>query len=129
MLADELPGVDPSMRMLSMNGRLLFFGIDRHASEQAKFVLYDPQPTAIPLTVETMSFAGRNRRSEAETNAKMMMRRDSDKDGKLSLEELGSRLAEFVTSADQDQDGLVSFIELKDKLKADEEAEKGTDDE
>jgi N-acetylneuraminic acid mutarotase len=124
VVADAIPGVAPSMRMLNMNGRLLFFGIDRDASAQANLVLYDPDPAAIPPTVETMSFAGRSRSSEVETNAKMMMRRDANKDGKLSSEELGSRFADFVRTADQDQDGLVSFSELKDKLKADEEAEK-----
>jgi len=124
VVADQIDGVDASMRMIGMNGRLLFFGIDRKTSDQAKFVLYDPQPTATPKTVETMSFTARRGGSEALANAKMMMRQDVDKDGKLSAKELGSRFADFVTSGDMDKDGMLSFDELKAKLEADEQAEK-----
>ncbi|MEL7267306.1 MAG: hypothetical protein AAFP69_21195, partial [Planctomycetota bacterium] len=57
-------------------------------------------------------------------NAKMMMRKDLNKDGKLSAEELGKRMAPFVEAADTNDDQLVSFQEAETKLKAEEEAEK-----
>ncbi|MEM9826519.1 MAG: hypothetical protein AAF958_08010 [Planctomycetota bacterium] len=123
VVADSIDDVDASMRVFNLGGRLLFFGIDREVEGQAKFVLYDPTPTAAPETVEAMSFSGRRGGSEATRNAKMLMRRDSNKDGKLSLDELGKRMAPFIESADKDGDRLVSFNEAESKMKADEAAE------
>lgn len=124
-LAESIEGVDASMRLFNMAGRLLFFGIDRDNDKQAKFVLYDPNPTAQPQQVAAMSFGGRRRGgSEATKNAKMLMRKDTDKDGKLSVDELGKRMADFAKAADTDGDTLVSFTEAEAKMKADEAAEK-----
>lgn len=132
-VAEELPGVEPSMKMLAYSGRLLFYGIDRERDGVANFVLFDPDPLAAPSTVESMNFSGRGRGGDAELegSARMLMRRDTDKDGKLSNEELGSRLGELLTNeSDQDQDQLLDFEELLAKLKADQEsdAEKGNSD-
>jgi len=125
IVAESIEGVDASMRLFNLAGRLLFFGIDRETAGQAKFVLYDPNPTQQPETVAAMSFGGRPRGgSEAAANAKMMMRKDTDKDGKLSIEELGRRMGDFFKAADTDGDSLVSFAEAKAKLEADEAAEK-----
>ncbi|MEO1525758.1 MAG: DUF3386 family protein [Planctomycetota bacterium] len=120
MLAHEIPGIDASMRLINMRGRLLFFGIDRDREGYANFVLFDPAPTAEPTEVAGMSFARRSGGGDAERNAKMLMRRDTDKDGKLSAAELGSRMAKFVERADSDGDQLVSFIEAKTVMEADE---------
>ncbi|MEM6472509.1 MAG: DUF3386 family protein [Planctomycetota bacterium] len=124
-LAESIDGVDASMRLFNMGGRLLFFGIDRENEGFAKFVLYDPNPMVTPEAVQPMSFSGfgRGRGSEATANAKMLMRKDADKDGKLSFAELGSRMATFAEAADSDGDKLISFTEAEAKLKADEEAE------
>ncbi|MEW4528094.1 DUF3386 family protein [Maioricimonas sp. JC845] len=116
-------GLSPSMTMLSLNGRLLFYGIDPEVDGRANFVLFDPQPTADPGVVESMSFTSRARGNESERDARLMMRQDTDKDGKLSREELGARMADFFRSADQDGDGFVSLQEAKAALVAQAEAE------
>ncbi|MEM0924922.1 MAG: DUF3386 family protein [Planctomycetota bacterium] len=123
-LSESLEDIDASMRIFNMGGRLLFFGVDREADGFAKFVLYDPNPMATPEQVAPMSFSARGSGgSEATTNAKMLMRRDSDKDGKLSFDELGKRMTEFAKAADSNGDQLITFAEAEAKLKADEEAE------
>ncbi|MCG8651157.1 MAG: hypothetical protein MI861_15070, partial [Pirellulales bacterium] len=111
-VAEDLPAMDASMRIINMNGRLLFYAVDRQRDGVANFVLYDPTPTADPGVVESMAF-GRRRGNEAEKNAKMLMRKDTDKDGKLNADELGERMAEFAKRADTNGDGLVSFPEAK----------------
>ena len=50
------------------------------------------------------------------------MRRDTDKDGLLSREELGKRMKEIFDAADANEDQRVSFQELLTKLEADEAA-------
>jgi len=124
-MAESIAGVDASMRLFNMAGRLLFFGIDRDNDAQAKFVIYDPNPTAQPAQVAAMRFGGDGRRGggDAAKNAKMLMRKDTDKDGKLSADELGKRMGDFVKQADTDGDTLVSFTEAKAKMEADEKAE------
>ncbi len=104
--------------------RLLFFGIDRDNDEQAKFVLYDPNPTAPSASVPAMSFTGGEPSGDvgAARSAKLLMRKDANKDGKLSVEELGRRMSAFVQAADTDGDNLVSFSEAKAKLQADQDA-------
>lgn len=57
-LAESIEGVDASMRLFNLAGRLVFFGIDRDNDAQAKFVLYDPNPIAEPTTVAATSFSG-----------------------------------------------------------------------
>ncbi|MEL7266005.1 MAG: hypothetical protein AAFP69_14490 [Planctomycetota bacterium] len=124
-MSESIAGVDASMRLFNVSGRLLFFGIDREKEGRAKFVLFDPNPTAEPQAVAAMSFGGFGRRSsQATANAKMLMRKDTDKDGKLSASELGKRMSAFAKAADTDGDTLVSFAEAEAKMKADEEAEK-----
>ncbi|MEM7475471.1 MAG: kelch repeat-containing protein [Planctomycetota bacterium] len=114
----------PSMKMLEFNGRLLFYGIDEEFDGQANFVLFDPEPSTVPGTVAPMSFGGsrRSRAGEAEETAKMMIRKDVNKDGKLSKEELGSRMAGLVDAGDSDGDGLLSKQETIQVLKAEAEA-------
>ncbi|WP_197452137.1 DUF3386 family protein [Rosistilla carotiformis] len=123
-LAESLEGVDASMNLFNMSGRLLFFGIDRNNDELAQFHLYDPNPAAVPEKIAAMSFGGRRGGNEAAKNAKMLMRKDVDKDGKLSREELGKRMADFAAAADSDGDQLISFTEAKAKMEADAAAEK-----
>ncbi|MEM9366180.1 MAG: kelch repeat-containing protein [Planctomycetota bacterium] len=125
LVSESIDGVDASMRLFNLAGRLLFFGIDRERDGFAKFVLYDPNPTVAPAEVAAMSFGGGRRRAggDAEANAKMLMRKDSNKDGLLSLQELGKRMSDFVKQADTDGDTLVSFQEAKSRMEADEKAE------
>lgn len=123
-LAESLPGVPASMSMLSFNNRLLFYGIDEDLDGQANFVLFDPEPMSVPKTVESMSFSSsQGRRDDSEETAKMMIRKDVNKDGKLSKAELGKRLASLIESGDSDGDGLLSLVEAKVVLKAQAEAE------
>ncbi|XZE20824.1 DUF3386 family protein [Pirellulaceae bacterium SH449] len=120
--SENLTDVDASMRMLSHSGRLLFFGIDRSNDSMARFVLLDPNPTAVPESIETMSFAGQGRSSdEAERNAKILMRKDVNKDWILSREELGGRLAEFFEKADANQDGFLDYEEVLVAVRTEQE--------
>ena len=121
-VAAEIPGVRPSMSLMSLSGRLLFYGISEDGTA-AEFVLYDPAPTAEPAVVETMSFGGRRRdpAKEAKQNAKILMRKDSDKDGRLSLVELGDRMAEFFASADANTDGYVTLTEAVSAIETEQE--------
>ncbi|WP_291172285.1 hypothetical protein [Gimesia sp.] len=110
VVAAELAGVDPSMTMFAMNGRLLFYGIDKTEDGLARFVLLDPAPESKPEQVASMSFGGRRRdpAQQARQEAISLMRKDTDKDGKLSSAELGERLADFIKKADQNADGFVT---------------------
>ena len=121
-VAESIDGVDASMRLFNLAGRLLFFGVDRQNDKQVNFVLYDPDPTVMPDEVAAMSFMRRNGGGDAERNAKALMRRDTDKDGFLSQEELGKRMKEIFVAADADRDQRVSLQELLTKLEADEAA-------
>lgn len=120
VLAESLPGIDSSMAMFNFGGRLLFYGIDREVAGQANFVLFDPNPRETPATVEGLNFSNRRRGSEAESNAKTMMRKDTNKDGKLSADELGDRLSSLIESSDEDNDGLLTQEELVAGLKKQE---------
>jgi len=125
VLAEELPEIDSSMAMFNFGGRLLFYGIDREVDGQANFVLLDPNPREAPAEINGTNFSRRRRSSETETTAKTMMRKDTNKDGKLSAEELGDRLASLIQTGDEDQDGLLTREELiaaldKQEEKADE---------
>ncbi|MEL6897995.1 MAG: kelch repeat-containing protein [Planctomycetota bacterium] len=72
MVETSIDGADGSMRMFNMAGRLLFFGVDREVENQARFVLYDPNPMQEPTKVAPMSFSGGFSRDggDAEKNAK-----------------------------------------------------------
>ncbi|PQO27329.1 hypothetical protein C5Y96_17450 [Blastopirellula marina] len=124
VLADELPGIDSSMAMFNFGGRLLFYGIDREVDGQANFVLFDPNPRETPAAAEGLNFSGRRRGSEAEANAKTMLRKDTNKDGKLSAEELGDRLGSLIKSGDKNNDGLLTREELIAALKKQEKEAK-----
>ncbi|WDI40993.1 DUF3386 family protein [Bremerella sp. P1] len=129
VLAEELSGVDPSMAMFNFGGRLLFYGIDREVDGQANFVLFDPNPRETPSAADGLNLSGRRRGSEAESNAKTMMRKDTNKDGKLSAEELGDRLGSLIEFGDDDNDGLLTKDELIAALKKQEEKAKSKQDE
>ncbi len=120
-VADKIPGVEPSQTMLEMNGRLLFYGIDAK-QKQANFVMFDPNPSAEPEVVAGMSFGRRRGGSDANQNAKLMLRKDTNKDGKLSREELGQRMTAFFDKADTNSDNSLTFDETVAALKADEAA-------
>ncbi|PQO28829.1 DUF3386 family protein [Blastopirellula marina] len=129
ILAESIEGVDPSMTLRNFGGRLLFYGIDKEVDGQANFVLLDPTPKAQPKEVAGMSFSGprSGRGNKAVADAKSMMRKDADKDGKLSAEELGDRLASLIESGDQDSDGLLSQDELVKALQKQNDTEKEDD--
>lgn len=104
-------GVRSSMNLFAMGGRLLFFGLDK-SSAKADFVLYDPSPTAEPETVAPMSFAARGSSAdEARSTARMLFRKDSDRDGRLSVAEAGARLQDFFERADDNADGFLTLTE------------------
>ncbi|MFN3153260.1 DUF3386 family protein [Bremerella sp.] len=129
VLAEALPEIDSSMAMFNFGGRLLFYGIDKEVDGQANFVLLDPNPRETPGTSEGLNFSGRRRGSEADANAKTMMRKDTNKDGKLSADELGDRLRSLIESGDEDNDGLLTREELVAALKKQEaEAKPDQDD-
>lgn len=131
VLAESIEGVDPSMTVRNFGGRLLFYGIDKQVDGQANFVLLDPTPNASPKEVAGMSFAGggsRGRGNDAQANAKAMLRKDANKDGKLSAEELGDRLSKLVESGDENGDGLLDQAELVAALEK-QAAEAQKDDE
>ncbi|MEM8669116.1 MAG: DUF3386 family protein [Planctomycetota bacterium] len=119
-LFEDLPGTDASMRIMNFNDRILFYAVDREEDGVANFALYDPQPTAEPPVVEGFSFARRSGGGDAERNAKLMMRKDVDKSGQLSMDELGKRMAAFAKSADSNGDNLISYAEVKAALEAQE---------
>lgn len=123
-VADEIPGVNQSMTMFSLSGRLLFFGINEDGNA-AEFVLYDPAPMTQPADVATMSFSGRRGSSadEAKRDAKLLLRKDTDKDGRLSASELGSRLSDFFSSADTNSDNFVTLTEAVAALTLQKDAE------
>ncbi|GAB5405568.1 MAG: hypothetical protein Aurels2KO_37990 [Aureliella sp.] len=123
-VASSLPGVRPSMSMHAFNDRLLFYGIDESEDGVANFVMYDPAPLTTPKLIEGNGFGGRRSRDETAETAKMMIRKDTNKDGKLSTEELGSRMAALVADGDSNSDGLLSMLELKEVLKQQVEADK-----
>ncbi len=123
IVSDQIADVDASMTMLSVHGRLLFFGIDKQQEGQAKFVLFDPAPNEVPALVSPVSLTTQSRSSnQIAANAKRMMRQDADKDGKLSAGELGSRFAAFLTQADEDGDGLLDLAEVTVALENEEQA-------
>ncbi|QDU76338.1 N-acetylneuraminate epimerase [Bremerella volcania] len=128
VLAEELPGIDSSMAMFNFGGRLLFYGIDRGKDGQANFVLFDPNPREPPAEAEGLNFSVRRRGSDAEANAKTMMRKDTNKDGKLSADELGDRLGSLIESGDENKDGLLTQEELIATLKKQEEQAKSNED-
>ena len=61
-MAESIDGVDASMRLFNLAGRLLFFGVDRQDDQRVKFVLFDPDPTVMPDEVAAMNFMRRGRR-------------------------------------------------------------------
>jgi len=121
VFSENLNGVDPSMQMLSCSDRLLFFGIDQGDAMVARLILLDPSPKSVPATFETMTFAGGGRSNdEVERNALILMRKDSNKDWKLTREELGSRLDDFLHKADSNHDGLLEYAEVLATMKAEQ---------
>lgn len=121
-IAESIPGVSPTMSMFPFNGRLLFYGIDPQVAGQANFVLYDPAPLTAPEQVASMSFGGRRRdpAGQARREALILMRKDTDKDGKLSAAELGSRMKNFFHKADQNQDQTLTLEELTTVIQQDQ---------
>ena len=50
---------------------------------------------------------------EVVNNTKLLMRRDTNRDGQLTKDELGSRLATLIEEGDSNSDGAISYAELK----------------
>ncbi len=126
-VANELTQASHSMRMLAYGDRLLFYGVDPERDGQANFVLYDPDPRAALSSVAPMAFGNARSRDDTAETARLLARRDKDKDGMLNRDELGSRL-EHLLEGDQDGDGQISMSELKAKLKADQAAQDDKED-
>ena len=125
MVAKELAEVPSSMRMLAYSDRLLFFGIDKEQDGRANFVLFDPAPKSVPADVAPVQFGtSRGARDHSEETARLLIRRDKNKDGKLSEQELGSRLTHLLVG-DRDGDALLSMSELKRQLRMTTELEVG----
>ena len=118
LLGEQLAEVDPAMQMLALGGRFLFVSFNQTQQGSADFILYDPTPTADPGVAASLDFSSSGDTDQSERNAKMLMRKDTDKDGKLSLDELGKRMADFAEDADTNGDGLISFEEAKEAMKS-----------
>ena len=54
-----------------------------------------------------------NNNDEVVNNTKLLMRRDTNRDGQLTKGELGSRLATLIDEGDANSDGVLSYAELK----------------
>ncbi|QGJ68758.1 N-acetylneuraminate epimerase [Planctomycetales bacterium 10988] len=130
-VSQNLPAeIDSSMAMLNMGGRLLFYGIDRHAEGVANFVLYDPSPQAEPEVVSAMSFSRSTDSSEeVDQNTKVIMRKDANKDGQVSRNELGNRMTAFFESADSNSDQMLSYTEVKEAFERQAEIEEKDENE
>lgn len=113
-LSDSLPQLSADTRLLSLQGRLLFFGVAPSNPAQSQLVIYYPNLVGQTPTVSPMSFAGFTSRGAEtpEQTAKNLMRKDADKDGLLSKAEIGQRMTAFFDSADKDQDGLLSHDDV-----------------
>ena len=112
--AHPLPEINASMRLFSFNDRLLFYGIDPEKQGVVNFILLDPEPLASPGTVAAMDFTSTsNNNDEVVNNTKLLMRRDTNRDGQLTKGELGSRLATLIDEGDANSDGVLSYAELK----------------
>lgn len=114
-----IPWLHAGMRMISLEGRLLFFGPSLADKNGYQFVLFDPGIHDATPAVRPMSLAGFSSRGgeSPEQSAKAMMRRDVNKDGLVSREELGQRMAEFADRADSDGDGKLTYDEVLAELK------------
>lgn len=125
---EGVTGIRSGMSMLNFNDRLLFFGVNEDAEGVADFVIVDPEPQATPEKSEGMSF-GRSlgRRDDSKETAKMLLRKDGNKDGMLDREELGSRLADLVAKGDENNDEKLSATEILTALKEPEAEEAETE--
>ncbi|QDV23725.1 Kelch repeat-containing protein [Aureliella helgolandensis] len=119
IVSEQLTGISANMTMLNYNGRLLFYGVDDQRAGLAHFVLLDPAPKQDPELVVSTGFGNRaSGESPAVRNSKLLMRRDSNKDGKLGRDELGDRLSLLIEGADTDKDSLLNMAELQAALEA-----------
>lgn len=121
---ENLSGLTAKMTMLALDGRLLFYGIDDSEDGLANFVLFDPAPLTAPDTILADGFGGREQVDESAETAKMMIRKDANKDGMLSAEELGARMAGLISQGDTDGDGLLTLAETTKILKTQVDADK-----
>lgn len=113
-LKDLPPHLPANAHMISLQGRLLFYNADPDGYGRIHFCLYLPEQSASPETIRPMSLAGFTSRSteSPEQNAKTLMRKDTDKDGRLSRDEIGGRMSSFFDSADVDGDGYLTYEEV-----------------
>lgn len=112
-VAESIPGVSVGMTMLNVGDRLLFYGVDKKEAGKANFVLLIPEPLSAPKVVESAGF-GRSRSSRDVTaDAKIMMRKDANRDGKLVAAELGDRLKSLIENGDKNNDQQLDYSELK----------------
>ncbi|MEM7312744.1 MAG: kelch repeat-containing protein, partial [Planctomycetota bacterium] len=126
LVRENIPNTHSFMSMFDFNERLLFFGISGDSEKSANFVMFDPAPTREPQLVKAGMFGRRRNSDQAATNAKMLMRRDADKDNRLAKHELGKRMAGFFKQADSDQDGFLTLAEVKLAYQSNESESKDT---
>jgi hypothetical protein len=128
VMEPRLPGIDGAMQMLSYDNRLLFFGTDANNPNVVTFAIYDPnlatnEQTQYPVADLRPPTGVLRTEEDPIRNAQMMMRRDTDKDGRLSQQELGSRMQDFFQRADRDRDGYLTFEEIVQAHEIDKKSE------
>ena len=113
------------MKMHSLAGRLLFYGIDPSDGKQLRFTIFDPEPKASPQIAKPLDFSSHGSAVNVTDSVKAVMRRDENKDGVISEDEIGKRMKSFFIAADKNGDRSLSYDEVQAELEA--EAKKETE--
>ena len=127
IIATDIPHTAPSMKMYSLAGRLLFFGIDPSDGQQLRFTIFDPEPKALPQIAKPLDFSNHGTAVNVTDSVNAVMRRDKNKDGVISENEIGKRMKSFFMNADKNGDRSLSYAEVQAELEA--EANKETETE
>ena len=113
---EELPFAHKVQRMMEFQDRLLFYGIDRSEDGVANFVVFDPQPTTAgygQVASGAGRFGGGDGPGVPRDMLTRLLRMDKNKDGKVSLDEVGERFRPIIERADADKDGAATQDELQ----------------
>ena len=127
IIATDLPHTAPNMKMHSLAGRLLFCGIDPSDGHKLRFTIFDPEPKASPQIAKPLDFSNHGTAVNVTDSVKAVMRRDENKDGVISEDEIGKRMKSFFMAADKNGDRSLSYAEVQAELEA--EANKETESE
>lgn len=117
---ESLPFAEHVNAMLEFQDRLLFYGIDRKEDGIAHFAILDPAPQTAGFGKPTNPT---EERPESTDLLVRLMRLDKNKDGKLTVDEVGERYRPIIGRADTDKDGFASKSELEAILRSDETTE------